>query len=122
MVAGVFVKRQRCCQHTATTVRHTDHIQVTLQDSVLTRCTVDRDIRKIEGLFLSCARKRKIILIDGLSGLGVPVLPVKHHDGDIVALLVHEGVDTRCRTQRHLVFTTVSACYNGYFSLHLFIV
>ena len=130
MVAGVLIERQRCGQHTATTVRHTDHIEVSLQNTVLARCTMNSDIRKIKGMFYACARKRKIILVDGIRIIlqfpfsifqcrnGIPVLPVKDDDRHVVTLLIHEGVETGSRTERYLMFAAVSSCYNSYLSFH----
>ena len=94
---------------------HAYHIKVTLQNTVLTRCAVNRDIREIEGVLRAPARKRKIILVNRTSlrhhfiierlvrahdiiGNGYPVLTVKHYDRTIVALFVHKGIDTRSGT------------------------
>ena len=118
MVAGILIERQRCRQHAATTVRHTDHVQITLQDTVLARRAMDRDVRKIEGVLHAPARKRKIILINRTAVFCVPVLAVKDYDSGIVALLVHERIDARCRPQRHLMFATVSTGYDRYMSSH----
>ena len=130
MVAGVLIERQRCGQHTAATVRHTDHIEVSLQNTVLARRAVNRDIRKIEGMFYACARKRKIILVDGIRIIlqfpfsifqcrnGIPVLPVKDDDRHVITLLVDEGVQPCSRPERYLMFAAVSSRYNSYLSFH----
>ena len=90
MVACIFIECQRCRQHTTATIRHLDHIQIALQNAVLARRTMDRDVSKIKGMFHALARKRKIILIDRTAVLGMPIHTVKHYDGDIIALFVHK--------------------------------
>ena len=120
MVAGVLVKRQRCSQHTATTVRHPDHIQIPLQDSVLARGSVDRDVREIKRVLRAVARIRKIILIDGLTRLGAPVGALEDDDRTVISLLIQKGPNTRRRTQRHLVLATVSSGDDGYIAFHFY--
>ena len=114
-VAGILVECQSRSQHAATGVRQAYHIKVSLQNTVLTRCAVNRDIREIEGVLHAPARKRKIILVNRTSlrhhfiierlvrahdiiGNGHPIFTVKHYDRTIVALFVHKGIDTRSGT------------------------
>ena len=119
VVAGIFVKRQRRGEDTAAGVGHSDHIEVTLQDTVLARRTVDGDIRQIEGVLRAPARKRKIILIDGASVLGVPILSFEHDDSHVVPRLADPGLQPGSRPQRHVVLAAVSPRNDSYFSFHV---
>ena len=52
-------------------------------------------------------------------GVGYPFFAVQPHDCDVVPLLVHEGVQTRCGTERYVMFAAVASRDNGYISFHL---
>ena len=136
VVAGVFVERQRSSQHTAARIRQTYHVQIALQDTVLTRRAVDGDVREIERVTRALARIRKIILVDG-TGLshqfiiqlalraaqyiirnGHPFLTLQHYDCHLVPLFVHKRIQTRRRTQRHLMLAAVSSGYDCYLPFH----
>ena len=72
----MFIESQGRGQHVTAPVRHTHHIQIPLQQPVLPRNTVYRDIGKIKQDLLPVPGKRKIILIHGelfLPDLHVPV-------------------------------------------------
>ena len=137
MVAGVLIERERSGQYSAAGVRHADHVQIALQYTVLARRAVDRDIREIERVLHALARKRKIILVnragfaiseillnshpfrEGL-GVGYPFLAVQDNDSHLVPLFVHERIQSRRRTKRHIVLAAVPSGNNSNLTLHFF--
>ena len=136
MVAGVFVERKRGGEYVAARIWYAHHLQIALEQSVLSWGSMNGDIREIERMLHAPARKRKIILVYRTSltgcevflcslpfrkgvGVGYPFFAVQPHDSDVVPLLVHEGVQTGCGTERHVMFAAVASRDNGYISFHL---
>ena len=63
MIAGKLVERKCTDKHTTRRIRHSDHIEISLQTSVFSRSAVDCDVGKIKMLDLAVLTKTKIILV-----------------------------------------------------------
>ena len=94
VVAGVFVESQRSGEHAAAGVGQTDHIEVSLENTVLARRSVDGNVGEVEGMLHARTRKRKIILIDRTSVLGMPILRFKDHDSHIVTRFANPSLQS----------------------------
>ena len=64
MITYVFIECQNAHQHPARRVRHTDHIEISLQTSVLARSTVYRYISEVKMPRHAILLEAKIILIN----------------------------------------------------------
>ena len=63
MIAGKLVECKCAYKHSTRGIRHSDHIEISLQTSVFSRSTVDRNIGKIKMSDLAILTETKIILI-----------------------------------------------------------
>ena len=63
MIAGILVKCKCTDKHATRRIRHSDHIEVSLQTSVFSRSAMDCDIDKIKMSDLAVLTETKIILV-----------------------------------------------------------
>ena len=134
VVQGIFVEGQRLYQHSAGAVWDADDVEVALQYAVFARCTVDGDIGEVEELAFVVAGIAEVVVVDGYpcgsliigkvigrvvwTHDGMHVVSFLFHDVAIVFLFVHEGQDTACTAQAHIVLGAVSSGNDGNLLFH----
>ena len=63
MIAGKLVECKCAYKHTTRRIRHSDHIEISLQTSVFSRSSMDRNIGEIKMSDLAVLTETKIILV-----------------------------------------------------------
>ena len=63
LIAGKFIVCNSSRQYSTTGIRNAQHIKISLQTTILTRCAMNRNISKIEHHLFRSVRKTKIISV-----------------------------------------------------------
>ena len=121
-VAGELRTGEGCCQHAATAVGHAYHVEISLQDTILTWGAVDDDIGEVEGEFHAVHHDRKVLTIDGPGLVPVVLLAViLHHlpfgtldddDAGLIFAVVNETPDALGTAERNHIFAGVASSYD----------
>ena len=98
LVQHELIERHRLNQYATGRVRQSDEVKVTLQDTILARCTMNGDIGVVKEGGLAVYHEREIVAVNlGRQTVGqfnMPVLSLDINDIDVIALLVEEGVES----------------------------
>ena len=96
LIQHELVEGHRLHQYPTGTVGDADEVEIALQHTVLTRCTVNGDIGIVEQFRFPVLHKREVVAVDlgrrTVRQFHMPVLSLDIYDIYIVALLVEERV------------------------------
>src|SRR5690606_12108513 len=96
MIAGKFVECECRGQHATIGVGDTEHVEISLQCTIFTRCTMDGDIGIVESDGFSVCDETEIVLVDRNGHALVFNLPrcsIDHYFIEVVYGLIKEGKD-----------------------------
>ena len=115
------IESQGFYQYSAGAVRHTDEIEISLEDAVFSGGAVDGDVSKVEGATLVLMDVGEIVEIHGnllVFDENVHCVATLFDDVAIIFFSIHKRKDACCAAQRNVVFGGVASSDNSDVLLH----
>ena len=116
LVQGEFIERHGLHEHVRCGVRQMDEVEISLQDTVLTRSAMYGDVGEIRPDTLAAFHEAEIVAVHVRTApafqMSLPCHTFDFNDINFISFLVEKGIDTFGAPKGNVVFGGIPSGYN----------